>query len=389
MNKLTLGLFFGGRSTEHEISIITANQVLNNLDKDKYEIIPIYISKKGEFYTNPKFSEIKNFKDIDYLLLSSTKINLGRNKDRVGLFKLGIFKNFIPIDIAFPVFHGSYGEDGCIQGVFEILRIPYVGFGVEASAVGMDKIFSKYLLRSLNLPIIDFTGIKRLDWLKDPKKVIEEITRKFQFPLFVKPATLGSSIGVNKVSNKDSLAFAIEVAFVYSEKLIVEMGVENIKEVNCSVLGYKNPRASVCEMPVSTGDILSFADKYKGGGGKGSKGEGMASLSRIIPAPISKDLSKKIQNASIKIFREMDGCGVARIDFFVDEKNNTFYVNEINTIPGSLSYYLWEKSGIKFKNILDDLVNFAIERESVKVKTQYTFESGILSKLGENLGSKR
>lgn len=388
MSKLVLGLFFGGKSVEHEISIITASQVLNNLNKSKYNIIPIYISKEGEFYTNPKFNEIKNFKDIDYLLLSSTKMNLGRNKKRAGLFREGIFGNFTPIDIAFPIFHGTYGEDGSIQGLFEMLKIPYVGFGVVGSAVGMDKILSKYLFKSLDLPIIDFIEIKRENWLSEPKKVTEKIIKKVKFPLFVKPVNLGSSIGVNRATDKDSLSFAIEVAFVYSEKVIIEKSIENIKEVNCSVLGYKNPKASVCEMPISTGDILSFADKYISGGSKGSKSLGMASLSRIIPAPIGRDLSRKIQNTSIEIFKAMDGCGVARIDFFVDERNNTFYANEINTIPGSLSYYLWEKSGVKFKDMLDNLVNFAVEREKDREKTQYTFKSSILYGLSENTYKK-
>lgn len=383
MSKLALGLFFGGKSTEHEISIITANQVLNNLNKNKYDIIPIYVSKNGDFYTNSKFNDVKNFKDINYLLLSSTKIDLVRNRNRVGILKEGFFRNFTPIDIAFPAFHGAYGEDGCIQGLFETLGIPYTGFNVAGSALGMDKILSKYLLRSLNLPTIDFKGIKRSNWLSNPQKTIEEVTKRLQFPLFVKPATLGSSIGVNKVLDKDSLKFAMEVAFTYSEKVIIEKAIENIKEVNCSVLGYKDPKASVCEMPIPKGDILSFTDKYKSGGPKGSKTSGMASLSRIIPAPINRALSKKIQDASIEIFKAMDGCGVARIDFFADPKNNTFYVNEVNTMPGSLSYYLWEKSGIGFKEMLDKIIEYGFEREKDKEKTQYTFDSNILSELGK------
>lgn len=383
MNKLVLGLFFGGRSTEHEISIITANQVLNNLDKTRFGIIPIYVSKEGEFYTNSKFSEIKNFKDIDSLLLSSTKVNLGKYKNRFGLFKQSIFQNFTPIDIAFPVFHGSYGEDGSIQGLFEAHRVPYIGFGVAGSSIGMDKILSKYLFKSLDLPIIDFIEVKRSDWLSNPKKIIEGLKKSFEFPMFVKPANLGSSIGVNKASNKDSLSFAIEVALIYGEKAIIEKSIKGIKEVNCSVLGYRNPIASICEMPIPRGDILSFTDKYKSGDAKGSKPSGMASLLRIIPAPISRDLSKKIQDASVKIFKAMDGCGVARIDFFVDEKNNKLFVNEINTIPGSLSYYLWDKAGIKFKNMLNKLIDFSLEREKDKEKTQYTFDSNILSEISK------
>jgi len=383
MAKLALGVFFGGKSTEHEISVITALQAINNLDKDKYEIIPVYVSKQSDFYTGSKLLDIKSFKDLDSLILSLTPINLGRNRGAFGFFNKGLMPKFTKIDVAFPIFHGAFGEDGAIQGVFEVNNVPYVGLGVASSAVGMDKTISKPLFKSLGLNVLDSISFTRNDWLKDSDKIVENILNNFKMPIFVKPATLGSSIGVNKVSDRDGLSFAIEVAFVYCEKVLIEEALENVVEVNCSVLGYKEFKASVCEMPISTGELLSFADKYQKGS-KGSKSQGMASLARKIPAPIDEKTTKQIQDISIKIFGAMDGCGVARIDYFVDEKNQKIIVNEINTIPGSLSYYLWDKSGIKFPDLLDKLIEMAKERHSDRGKTQYTFSTNVL----QNFDSK-
>lgn len=402
MQKLTLALFFGGRSTEHEVSVITTIQAYNNLDLSKYDVIPIYVSKHGDFYTNPKFLKLENYKDIGSLLLSSKKVVVGRNNGRGGFFVQGLFSKFIPFDLAFPLFHGSFGEDGCIQGLFEMYQIPYVGFNVTASAMAMDKIVSKVLFKELDLPVSDYFEVKRADWLIDSKKILKQVSQKLKFPLFVKPATIGSSIGVNKALDADSLNFAIEVAFTYSEKVLIEPAFENVIEVNCSVLGYENVLASVCEMPVPTSEILSFADKYEKGGSKESKSAGMASLSRVIPAPISEKLSKQIQQATIKIFKALDGCGVARVDYFVEVKGDRssrrfapqddtscrFWVNEINSPPGSLSFYLWEKTGIKYKELLDMLIDFALKRTENQNKTQFTFESGLLSKMATKGGIK-
>lgn len=383
MAKLALGIFFGGKSTEHEISVITALQAINNLDKEKYSIIPVYIGKNGEMYSGEKLLDINNFKDLDSLILSLTHIYLGRKKGNFGLFTSGMMPKFTKIDVAFPIFHGTFGEDGSVQGLFEMNNVPYVGFNVASSAVGMDKTLSKHLFNALGLNVLDYISFSRNEWLSNSKEIVKKITDKFRMPVFVKPATLGSSIGVNKVSNEDSLSFAIEIAFVYCEKVMIEEALEEVLEVNCSVLGYKEPKASVCEMPISSGEMLSFADKYQKGQ-KGSKFQGMASLSRKIPAPISEKLSREIQNISIKIFKAMGGCGVVRIDYFVSEKNERITVNEINTIPGSLSYYLWNKSGIEFPQLLDHLIEFANERHSDREKTQFTFSTNIL----QNFDSK-
>ena len=384
MAKLKVGLFFGGRSTEHEVSVITALQAFENLDQEKYEVIPIYVSKKGEFYTNPKFLDLKNFKDVDSLLLPSKKITFTKG----GFNSVGFLGKFIPLDLAFLSFHGSFGEDGCIQGLLEIYQIPYTGLNVTSSAIAMDKVFSKALFKELGLPVCDYIEVKRIDWLKDQHKVLQQIQNKLNFPLFVKPATIGSSIGVNKAQDEDSLSFALEVAFTYSEKVLVEENMIGKMEVNCSALGYEEIKTSVCESPVATTDVLSFEDKYQRGGGKGSKGAGMASLSRIIPAPISDSLTKKIQDATLKIFKALDGCGVIRVDYFVDSENNKFWVNEVNSPPGSFAFYLWEKTGIKYEKLLDLLIEGALKRAENQKKTQYTFESGLLHQMAKAGGVK-
>lgn len=386
MKKIVVGLFFGGRSTEHEVSVITGIQAYNNLTPNKYEIVPIYVSKMGDFYTNPKFLELKNYKDVDSLLLSSTKVTFIKG----GLKTLGLLSKSIPLDVALLAFHGSFGEDGVIQGLMDSYQIPYTGFNVLGSAVAMDKTISKYVFQSLGFSVAKSTTIFRNDWIKNSKKILEEIKKSLKFPLFVKPADIGSTIGVNKAIDLDELSFQLEVAAIYSDKIIVEEAFEGLIEVNCAALGYKEVTASVCEMPIRFGEALSYEDKYMRGGGKGSKGiAGMASLSRQIPAPISKSLSQKIQDATVKIFKALEGCGVARIDYFVDEKSEKFYVNEINSIPGSLSFYLFEPKGIKYSELLERIISDALTRAEDQKKTQYTFNSPLLSQMAKSGGVKR
>lgn len=395
--KLRIGLFFGGRSVEHEVSVISALQAYENIDKDKYEVLPVYVDKSGHFFTGHKFLDIKNYKDVQSLLYSSTQI-VPANKTSGGFLKQGFFKKFEPLDLAFPLFHGSFGEDGCIQGVFEMYEIPYVGLDVTGSAVAMDKIISKALFKELGFNVGKYTWFTRRDWIQDSKAILKQIQKDLSFPMFIKPATGGSSIGAGRAKDEDALQFSIEVASAYSEKILVEeaFGGEII-EVNCSALGYKDTKASVCEQPIKSEELLSFSDKYmKGGKGKGGKGTGsprgeaggMETLSRIIPAPISKTLTAEIRDATVKIFKALDGCGVARIDFFVDPKSEKFWVNEVNSPPGSLAYYLWEKSGVSYKELLDKLIGFALERAQDRKKTTYVFESGLLKMMASEKGTR-
>lgn len=382
MSKIRVGLFFGGKSVEHEVSVISALQAYDNIDKDKYEVVPIYVDKTGHFFTGHKFLDIKNYKDVKGLLYSCTQIVLANKGSQGGFLKQGFLKKFEPIDVALPIFHGSFGEDGAIQGMFELYGIPYAGLGVTGSAVAMDKIISKALFKELGYKVGKYFWFNRREFHKNPKQILRAALDDLKFPMFIKPATGGSSIGAGRAQDEDSLQFAIEVASAFSEKIIVEEAFEgDIIEVNCSALGYSEIKASVCEQPVKSEELLSFSDKYmRGGKGKNDTNGagGMESLSRIIPANISKKLSADIQKATVEIFKAIDGCGVARIDYFVDQKKETFWVNEVNSPPGSLAYYLWEKSGISYKELLDKLINMALERSEEKKKTTYAFESGLL-----------
>lgn len=390
MARLRIGLFFGGRSVEHEVSVITALQAYENLNLEKYEAIPVYVSKEGKFYAGSKFLDLKSYQDLDQLLLSSPQVTSARKNDKGGFLIPRLIPKFMPIDVALPLFHGSFGEDGCIQGVFETYQIPYVGFNVMGSAVAMDKVIAKYVFQSLGLPVGKFMAVSRNDWIDNPEQCIDEIKKALKFPLFTKPADIGSTIGINIAKDYDELKFNIEVAAVYSDKILIEEAFEGCIEVNCAALGYKKITPSVCEMPIRSGEVLSFDDKYMKGskGSKGSKGAGMASLSRKIPAPISQKLAKEIQQATVKIFKALEGCGVARIDYFVDPKLEKFWVNEVNSPPGSLAYYLYEPLGIKYQQLLDRLIEDALERSADQQKTQYVFSSGLLSQMAKAGGLK-
>lgn len=392
MSKLRIGLFFGGKSTEHEVSVITAIQAFENLDHEKYDVIPIYVSKSGQFYSNPKFLDLKNFKDVKNLLLSSSQTTAISKNGQGGLLEPKFRPKFTPIDLAFPLFHGAFGEDGCIQGVFETFQMPYVGFNVMGSAVAMDKVIAKALFLSLGLNVGKYYVISRNDWNADYKKCLNEIQEALKFPLFVKPADTGSTIGIGKAKNEDELSFKIEVAVNYSDKILIEESFEGCIEVNCAALGYKEVIPSLCEMPISeSGEVLTFEDKYMRGGkgSKGSKGAGMASLTRQIPAPISKKLTKEIQDATVKVFKALEGCGVARIDYFVDPKTEKFWINEVNSPPGSLAFYLYEPMGISYKEELGIIIEAGLERTKDQSKTQYTFDSGLLESMAKAGGLKR
>lgn len=390
MSKIKVAFLFGGRSAEHEVSVVTALQAYENLDKEKYEVTPIYFSKAGDMYTNQKFLNIKNYHDINSLLLSSTKIYFGNMHSKGGFFSQELLNKFTPIDIAFNLFHGTFGEDGCIQGVLETYRIPYTGLNVTASAVCFDKVMAKHLFMSLGIPTCKFSVITRIEWINSPKESLARLKKELEFPIFVKPATGGSTIGANLAKDEDSLQFALDVAFTYSEKVIAEKAFIDPKEVNCSALGYEKVQVSVCEMPVRSGDLLSYEDKYLKGG-KGGKGAGMASLTRIIPAPISGKLAKAIQEATVKVFKALDGCGVVRIDYFIDPDKEEYWINEVNSPPGSLAFYLWEKTGdgLSYKNELDIMISGGLKRAENQEKTQYTFDTPLLSQMAVRIDDRR
>lgn len=390
MSKITVGLFFGGRSTEHEVSIITALQAYEHLDKSKYNVVAVYVAKNGQFYTGDQFLDLKNYRNLNNLLLSNPQVTLEKRQNQLGLVQTKVFPKFTPLDIAMPLFHGSFGEDGAIQGAFETIGLPYTGLNVMGAALAMDKVISKALFTSLDLPVAKFTTIRRLDWWGDPKACLALVKKELKYPVFIKPADIGSTIGINKANNDDELQFNIEVAAVYSDKILIEEAFQNCIEVNCAALGYRQVTPSVCEMPISSGEALSFDDKYLRGG-KGSKGAGMASLTRQIPAPISDKLAKQIQDATVKVFQALEGCGVARIDYFVDPKTEKFWINEVNSPPGSLAFYLYEPMGISYTQLLDQLIADGLQRAEDQKKTQYSFDTPLLQQMaakGLNSGSK-
>lgn len=377
--KIKIGVFFGGKSVEHEISVISALQAIAAIDKNKYEVVPIYISKNGEFYTGNHLLEIDNYKDINSLIRQCIRIRFSTNYGDNNLYNSnkGVFSKQVicQIDIAFPILHGTNGEDGTVQGLFELIGIPYVGCNVLASSIGMDKIIMKMALRESGIPIVDYLWFYSKDWFKNKPEIINNVSN-LGFPVIVKPANLGSSVGISKAADENELEEAISLASNFSNRIVIEQMVVNLREINCAVLGdYEKTEVSVCEEPVKQGDFLSYYDKYV----SNSKGNtrGMSSTQRIIPAKISEELTKTIQNHAKQTFRILGSAGVSRIDFMIDNNTQNVYVNEINTIPGSLSFYLWEASNKKFEELLNELIELAFKAHREKNNLTLTYNSNI------------
>ena len=390
--KINLAVIFGGRSVEHEVSVISAVQAMASMDKEKYNIVPVYMTKKSEFYTGEKLMDINSFKNIPALLSECTECVFVRSEGKVQLIRQKMKKfgsNLISdIDIAFPIVHGTNVEDGALQGYLQTLDLPYVGCDVLASAVGMDKFVMKVLLKEAGFPVLDccrFSAFE-IDHIEDCAKQVEE---KFGYPVIVKPINLGSSVGISKAKDHDSLINSMEEAFQFSDRILVEPCVVKLKEINCSVVGdSESAEASVCEEPVqaSDEDILSFEQKYVGGGKSGGS-KGMATLKRKIPAEITPEQDEFIRKTAVDAFRCLGCNGVTRIDFMIDMATDKIYINEINTIPGSLAFYLWEPKGVKYKELLERLIQLALKRYRQGEKINYTFDTNILS-MGGSFGSK-
>ena len=311
--KIKVGVFFGGKSVEHEISIITANQAITSMNKEKYEIVPIYISKSGKMYTGEKLLDLKEYRDMDKLIKNLEEVTCANAGDKVNVLKVNtkLFSKSIlnTIDVAFPIMHGTNGEDGSIQGYLEILGIPYVGPDVLASSIGMDKIMMRRLLKEQNIPSLDYIAFYSLDYIKDEEKYINMVEEKIEYPVIVKAGNLGSSVGIKKAKNREELKEAIEFSMEFSDRIMVEKAIVSLKEINCSVIGNMiDAKASILEEPIGSDEILSYTDKYVGGGKtKGSASKGMATLSRKVPADIPEEMSKKIQEIAVQTFKVL-GC---------------------------------------------------------------------------------
>lgn len=396
--KTKIGVIFGGRSVEHEISIITANQAMSNINQDKYEIVPIYISKKGQIYTGDELLELKNYKDLDGLISKLTQISIINDGTNINLVRFPTKKlsdNIVnTIDVAFPCVHGTNGEDGTVAGYLEMLNIPYIGPDILASSVGMDKVMMRRAMKQAGIPSLDFVAFYSGDYLKDEKKYLKEVESKLNYPVIVKAGNLGSSVGIKKAKDHKELVDAIEYAMQFSDRVMIENAITNLKEVNCSVLGEPtNCKPSECEEPIGSDEILSYQDKYVSGGsktkaGNNSKDKGMASLKRKLPADISAKMKKEIQELAVETFKILGCRGVARIDFLVDNDTEKVYVNEINTIPGALSYYLWEATGLSFEKEIDELVSLAFKRQRERENLTFSYSQNILALGGTKTGSK-
>lgn len=382
--KIKLGIIFGGETVEHEISIISALQAIEHINKDKYEVIPIYIAKNKEWYTSEEMFDIKNFQDLDLVKKNAKSVTLIKKDNKFYLENTNglMRKDLKELDVIFPIVHGNNVEDGTLAGYLDTVGIPYVGSKVLGSSVGQDKVVMKQIFASNNLPIVPYTWFFDFEYYENSEKILNDI-KNLGYPVVVKPATLGSSVGITFVKSEDEIILALEEAVKYDTKVVVEHAVPNLKEVNCSVIGsYDDMHASVIEEVLPEKDILTYTDKYIGGSkGKisGKKSEGMASASRIIPARISKDLTKDIQETSKKVFKTLNLGGVCRIDYLINSKTNEYYVNEPNTIPGSLAFYLWEATDMSYEKLLDELVSVAIKDYKNKLRKTRSFDTNILS----------
>lgn len=382
--KIKVGVIFGGETVEHEVSIITAVQAMEHMNTEKYEIVPIYISKDRIWYTGKMLMDIDVYQDFNELKKYAKQVVLTKTKDGYCLQSTkGLFRrNITDIDIAFPIVHGNNAEDGTLQGYLDSVGIPYVGSRVLGSALGQDKVIMKQIFKDTKLPIVDYIWFFDNEYADDCEKIFEKV-EKLGYPVVVKPATLGSSVGISYVKDDNDLASAIEEAMKYDVKVVVEKAVPNLVEVNCSVFGnYSHQETSIIEEVTSEEELLTFADKYISGGKKKGPSKGMASASRIIPARISKDLEEKIKETSKSAFKALNLSGVCRIDYLIDKKTNKFYINEPNTIPGSLSFYLWEPTGKKYMDLLDEMITLAIKDYKNRARKIYSFESNILSNYG-------
>lgn len=389
--KIKIGVIYGGETVEHEVSVISALQAMNNLNEDKYDIVPIYISKDRIWYAGHMLRDIEFYKEFEDEKKYATKVMLYKKgktfllQRTTGLFR----KDITDLDVILPVVHGNNVEDGSLAGLLDSIGIPYVGSHVLGGALGQDKVVMKQVMESVNLPIVPYTWFYDSEYLDNKENILKEI-KKIGYPVIVKPATLGSSIGIEVAKNEKDIESKIEDAMEYDTKIVVEKVIENLTEVNASVLGnYEYQKVSPLEEVMGEDEILSFADKYLGNAkSKGTASKGMASTSRIVPARISEKLTKEIQDTAKQVFKVLNLSGVCRVDFLIDNKENKFYVNEPNTCPGSLSFYLWKEAGMKYSELLDEMVSIAIKEYKHKNQKTMSFKSSIFDGFNGSKGLK-
>ena len=373
--KIRVGLIFGGKSGEHEVSFCSASSIIKAIDKDKYTVVPIGITKKGR-WISPQDSELAlqsgriEGKNTVILLNDPSGKALVRIDNNQRLDKGSALER---LDLVFSVLHGPHGEDGTVQGLLELADIPYVGAGVAASAISMDKDLMKIIFQQRDLPILKWMTIKRKEWQKDKEKILSLVQDDFEYPLFVKPTNLGSSVGITKVHKKEELDKAIDLASSYDRKILIEEGLEEVREIECSVLGNDEPQVSVVGEVKPAGEFYDYDSKYID-----------KETQLIVPADLPDGVSRKVQEIALHAFKAVDAAGMARVDFFVSKKENKIYLSEINTIPGftSVSMYprLWEASGIPYSELIDRLIQLALERHQDKKQNKISYESKLLNR---------
>ncbi|MBO4929439.1 MAG: D-alanine--D-alanine ligase [Clostridia bacterium] len=390
VSKIRAGVFFGGPSVEHEVSVITAMQAIQAMDPQRYEVIPVYTTKNGELYTGAHLSQLESYRNIPEALKQAQKVVLQKEGKDVVLM-LAKQKRFgssivAALDVALPIYHGTGGEDGVMQAHFERLGLPYTGPDVTSSAIGMDKWASKAMFKLHGVPCVEGVKVTQSQYFTDPEAAAQTIEKAVGYPAIIKPYNLGSSVGIHKCRDRASLLEGLEDAFLYSQAVLAERAVQNLREINCAVLGdAEEARASVCEEPLNATDILTYADKYQSGGKAGKTGaksgggsKGMQSLARVVPADLSPEMTEKVQHLAIDAFRAIGACGCSRIDFLLDNQTGELFANEINTIPGSLAFYLWEKSGLTFTQLMDEMVRLALKRQRQQSLLHRSFETNLL-----------
>lgn len=391
--KPTVGVFFGGRSVEHEVSIISGIQACAAINRAKYDVLPIYITKDNRFYAGEGIGRIDSYKNMDDCLSNAVRVLPVPQDGRVALVRYPAKKlgsNLVGgFDVALPVVHGTNAEDGTLMGLLEMLNIPYAGCDVLSSALGMDKYAMKAVLRQAGLPVLDARVYTGRDFALNEARVLDDVEQAVGCPAVVKPVNLGSSVGISLAADRDALRGALDLAFGFSPRALVEPAVQNLREINCAVLGDADSvRASVCEEPVASHEILDFGDKYLNNAGKaGGDKSGMSSLKRRIPADIPPEMEQRVKELAGRTFQALGCQGCARVDFLNNRVSGELYVNEINTIPGSLAFYLWEPAGLSFPALLDAMLELAFKRHRERQALTFTYDSNILS--GISLGGAK
>lgn len=378
---MTIGVFFGSRSPEHDISIITGQLIISGLKKLGHFVVPVYIDKQGQWMLGDELGQMKSFtaQGLDFSKFKNYSLDLENSRKKLVFKQKGIIGKTVTVDLAFPALHGANGEDGTIQGLFEMFNVPYVGCGVATSAMAMDKVITKQMLATAGISTAPFHHFTKDDWDGARADILSALESKLGYPMVIKPPLLGSSIGIAKANDRADAERAIETALYYGNSVLVEKAVQNLMDLTCAVLGNEAPVASLVQESVVGEDLLSFDDKYMKDGGTQL---GKAGSSMVIPARIDESTTEAVRNTAIKAFKALGCRGISRVDFLLDTATKQFYVSEINTLPGTLYHHLWSRSGMELDALLARLLQLAEEEYRIRNRFASVFESDLLKMAG-------